>query len=208
MTSHLAEIAAGHCSVTLEEVERNEDDPELAQILGSLMWLQEELVAREAAKNQALQTQAETLQKLARQHDELLRSRALADELSTPIIRAGDGILLMPLIGVIDDLRAILIQQRLLDAILEQRARQVILEVTGLPIIQGTTARYLSKIARSVKMLGAGTVLAGVQPEVAKSLVSLDVELGALCAVRSFDAALQIARSEIARRRTSSAGSL
>jgi rsbT co-antagonist protein RsbR len=201
MTTHLAEIAAGHCSVTREEIEGCEEDPDLAQILAGLMWLQEELSAREAAKNRAIVELEQTLKALEQQHLELLQSRALADELSTPIIRAARGVLLMPLIGTLDEARATLIGERVLDAIKRERARHVILDVTGLPAIEGSTARLLTRIATSARLLGARTTLAGLQPTVARSLAALDVDLGVLSTVQSFHEALQLAVAESDRLR-------
>lgn len=201
MTTHLAEIAAGHCSVTSEEIEGCGEDADLAQILAGLMWLQEELSARESAKNRAISELEQTLQALERQHQELLQSRALADELSTPIIRAARHILLMPLIGALDEARATLIGERLLDAIKRERARHVILDVTGLPSLESSTARFLSRLATSARLLGARTTLAGLQPSVARSLAALDTDLGSLSTVQSFHEALQLGLAEQVRRR-------
>lgn len=201
MTTHLAEIAAGHCSVTQEAIEASEEDAELAQILAGLMWLQEELSAREAAKNRAIGELEQTLTALERQHQELLLSRALTDELSTPIIRAARSILLMPLIGTLDDARATLIGERLLDAIKRERARHVILDVTGLPSLERSTAQYLVRMAISARLLGARTTLAGLQPSVARSLATLEVELTSLVMVQSFHEALQLALADLERHR-------
>jgi rsbT co-antagonist protein RsbR len=197
LTTHLAEIAAGHCSVTPTAIEGSEDDPALAQLLAGLMWLQEELTARETAKNLALAEQKEALQELAQKHRELLISRALTDELSTPIMRAGRGIVMMPLIGELDEARASLIVERLLEAVKAERARHVILDITGLVAVEGKTARYLSKIATAARFLGARMVLAGVRPTVAVSLQAVGVDLSVVRTVQDMHDALRLTLAEI-----------
>lgn len=199
ITTHLAEIAAGHCSVTPEAIEGCGEDANLAQILAGLMWLQEELSAREAAKTRAMAELEHTLRVLEQQHQELLQSRALADELSTPIIRAARGVLLMPLIGALDEARTTLIGERVLEAVKRERARFVVLDVTAIPAIGGSTARLLTRIATAARMLGVRTTLAGLQPSVASSLATLDVDLSHLSIAQSLREALQMSVAESER---------
>lgn len=199
ITTHLAEIAAGHCSVTPEALDRCGEDANLAQILAGLMWLQEELSAREAAKTRAMAELEQTLRVLEQQHQELLQSRALADELSTPIIRAARGVLLMPLIGALDEARTALIGERVLDAVKRERARYVVLDVTAIPAIGGSTARLLTRIATAARMLGVRTTLAGLQPGVASSLAKLDIDLSGLSIAQSLHEALQLSVAESER---------
>jgi anti-anti-sigma regulatory factor len=141
----------------------------------------------------------QTLRVLEQQHQELLQSRALADELSTPIIRAARGVLLMPLIGALDEARTALIGERVLDAVKRERARYVVLDVTAIPAIGGSTARLLTRIASAARMLGVRTTLAGLQPSVASSLAKLDIDLSVLSIAQSLHEALQLTVAESER---------
>jgi len=129
---------------------------------------------------------------LRSQHDALLRSKALTDELSTPIVKAGNGILMMPLIGTLDDARSTLVLERILSAIKEERARFVILDITGVPTIDQSSARYFVRFASATRLLGARAMLAGIRPAVAQSLATLNVDLAGLVAVRNLEEALRI----------------
>jgi anti-anti-sigma factor len=97
--------------------------------------------------------------------------------LSTPVLPIAEGVLVMPLVGAIDRSRAELVLCTLLSGITEHRARVVILDITGVPEVDGSTAATLVQAAQAVKLLGAEAVLTGVRPQIARTLVNLGVEL-------------------------------
>jgi anti-anti-sigma factor len=100
--------------------------------------------------------------------------------LSSPIIPVLDGILVMPLIGVIDSQRAAMLMETLLRGVEQYRATMVILDVTGVPIIDTQVARALLDAARAAKLLGTQTILVGLRPELAQTIIGLGLDLTAL----------------------------
>ena len=100
--------------------------------------------------------------------------------LSSPIIPVLDGLLVMPLVGVIDSQRAALLMETLLHGVERYRATMVILDVTGVPIIDTQVARTLLDAARAVKLLGTQTMLVGLRPELAQTIVGLGLDLTGL----------------------------
>ncbi len=96
-------------------------------------------------------------------------------ELSSPVIPIFEGILVMPLIGNIDTQRASDILEGLLTGIERYRAQVVLLDVTGVPIVDTSVANHLLKAAQAARLLGAEAVLVGVRPEVAQTMVQLGV---------------------------------
>jgi anti-anti-sigma factor len=100
--------------------------------------------------------------------------------LASPIIPVLDGLLVMPLVGVIDSQRAALLMETLLHGVERYRATMVILDVTGVPIIDTQVARTLLDAARAVKLLGTQTMLVGLRPELAQTIVGLGLDLTGL----------------------------
>jgi rsbT co-antagonist protein RsbR len=97
--------------------------------------------------------------------------------LASPVVPVLEGILVMPLIGVIDTERASLLMQSLLTTIEQRGAQIVIIDVTGVPLIDTQVARTLLQVGTAVHLLGAQMVLVGLRPEVAQTLVGLGIDL-------------------------------
>jgi rsbT co-antagonist protein RsbR len=97
--------------------------------------------------------------------------------LSTPVVEVWQGILALPLVGTIDTGRARQITQGLLRRIRDTQARIVILDITGVPLVDTKIANHLMKTIRAARLLGARGILVGISPEIADTLVSLDIGL-------------------------------
>ncbi|MGH8872575.1 MAG: STAS domain-containing protein [Acidimicrobiia bacterium] len=98
--------------------------------------------------------------------------------LSTPVIDVWDEVLVMPLIGVLDSTRAQQMMEQLLERIAAQEARFVIIDITGVPTVDTAVAEHLLKTTKASRLVGAQTLLAGISPRVAQTLVRLGVSLG------------------------------
>jgi ABC-type sugar transport system substrate-binding protein len=122
---------------------------------------------------------------LAEARDEIIRTRdavirmqeSALRELSTPLIPISDSVMVMPLIGTIDALRAQQIMETLLAGISARGASLVILDITGVPVVDTHVANGLVEAAHAAQLLGARVVLTGIRPEVAQMLVSLGVDM-------------------------------
>lgn len=113
--------------------------------------------------------------------EQIIFSQQLAlQELSTPLIPIIDGVVAMPLIGTIDTSRAQRVIETLLSGVAESRATTVILDITGVPLVDTQVASALLRAAQAVKLLGATVTLTGIRPEVAQTLVSLGVDLSGI----------------------------
>lgn len=105
-----------------------------------------------------------------------VQARMLA-ELSTPLIPISKEVLVMPLIGALDQTRADGVIQTLLAGISTSRARVAILDITGVPGLDTRSADAILRAAKAVRLLGAQVVLTGIRPEVAQTLVVLGADL-------------------------------
>ncbi len=106
--------------------------------------------------------------------------RAQQDELkqtSTPITSIWDGVLTLPIIGTLDSQRALVIMERLLTKIESERARAVVMDVTGVQTVDSQVAHHLIQMTRAVRLMGASAILTGIRPDIARALTSLDIEL-------------------------------
>jgi anti-anti-sigma factor len=106
--------------------------------------------------------------------------RAALRELSTPLIPIAEGVVVMPLVGSMDSVRAGQVMETLLEGVSEHRASIVILDITGLPVVDSQVANVLLQAAQAARLLGAEVVLTGIRPEVAQTLVGIGADLSGL----------------------------
>jgi anti-anti-sigma factor len=98
-------------------------------------------------------------------------------ELSTPLIPITDEVMIMPLIGTIDSGRAQMVMEALLEGVARHQARLVILDITGVAVVDTQVAQAFIQAAQAVRLLGAQVMLTGIQPQIAQTLVTLGVDL-------------------------------
>lgn len=114
------------------------------------------------------------------QQQVITSQRSVIRELSTPIVPISEGTLVLPLIGAIDTTRAQQITESLLAAIGEQRADTVIVDITGIPVVDTQVAHYLLQATQAARLLGAQVILVGITPEVAQTIVQLGIDLSSI----------------------------
>lgn len=98
-------------------------------------------------------------------------------ELSASLIPVFEKISVMPLVGTIDTERAKLIMENILDGVVEQRAEVVLLDITGVPIVDTMVAHHIIQAADAVRLIGAKCMLVGIRPEIAQTIVALGIQL-------------------------------
>ena len=113
------------------------------------------------------------------------RLRYSIDELSNPILEIWDDVLVMPIIGMVDSRRTADMVQRLLAEVTRTQASFVIIDLTGVEIVDTKTADHLIKLMRKVEVVGARSVLTGIRPAVAETLVDIGVDFGRVTTLRN-----------------------
>lgn len=114
-------------------------------------------------------------------------------ELSTPVLQIRERLLLLPIIGVIDTHRAQLITEGLLRAIRENRARVVVMDVTGVGTIDSKVANHLIQAVVASRLMGASVVTTGISAEIAQSMVGLGIDLDAFTTVGDLQGGIEYA---------------
>jgi rsbT co-antagonist protein RsbR len=112
-------------------------------------------------------------------------------ELSTPALQIRDQLLILPIIGVLDSQRAKQLTDNLLHAIRANRAKVVVMDITGVPAVDSKVANHLIQTVAAAKLMGALVIVTGLSAEVAQSLVALGVDLSKLNTVGDLQGGLE-----------------
>lgn len=110
--------------------------------------------------------------------EETRRQQQLIQELSIPVLRLREGLLLVPLVGDIDDERIDQLNHQLLGRIHTERARAVVVDITGVPSVNTYVANLLIKTAKAARLLGAELILTGISQQITYTLVRLGISWG------------------------------
>lgn len=130
----------------------------------------------------------------------ILQQASAIQELSTPVLRLRERLLLMPIIGVIDTHRARQLTEALLEAIHRDRARAAVLDITGVPAVDSKVAQHLIQTVSAARLMGTDTIVTGLSPEVAQSLVTLGLDLSRLRTVGDLEGGIELAERIVAAR--------
>lgn len=133
--------------------------------------------------------------------DEQLREQQKAIlELSTPVVKIWEGIITLPLIGIIDSARAQQIMEGLLSAVVETQASIAIIDITGVPFVDTEVSDRLIKTMKAADLLGTKCILVGIKPEIAQTLVHLGIDLENFETFANLQAGLEQAFKEIGKK--------
>jgi len=134
------------------------------------------LDAYEPAANRIANTVAvgfvQERERVIRQQQEAIR------ELSTPVLQVRERLLILPIIGVIDPQRARQLTEQLLRGIRTNRAKVIVIDITGVAAMDVTVANHLVQTVEASRLLGATVIVTGLSPEIAQTLVTIGVDLG------------------------------
>lgn len=156
---------------------------------GDLALLNRVLDAYEPAANRIATTVGASFvgerERVIRQQQEAIR------ELSTPVLQVRERLLILPIIGGLDPGRARQLTEHLLKGIRQNRARVVVIDVTGVPAIDSTVANHLVQAAEAARLMGATCIVTGLSPESAQTLVTIGVDLSKMNTVGDLQGGLE-----------------
>jgi anti-anti-sigma regulatory factor/HAMP domain-containing protein len=176
-----AAIAAGDLEHRIDMPGRDEL-AQLGQAFGKMQAALRSARASEAAKQGAIEARSRELeQAIADLHTANASREQLTETiraLASPVLPVMRGVLVMPLIGVIDGARAANLTETLLHEIERTGTRAAIIDVTGVPLVDTEVAAALISVAGAARLIGAETILVGIRPELAQTIVGLGIDLG------------------------------
>lgn len=178
----LANVGFGDYSTRLEVT--TDDTSPLASLYRGINDMIESL-STEQARSKAYQAELEDkLQTIEKQ-------RAAIRELSTPIMEVWDGVLCLPVVGVMDTMRSVEMTNSLLQTVVEKKTRCIIIDITGIDVMDTRTVDHFMRMARAVRLLGAQCVLTGINPHIAQTVVHMGIDLSNIVTHRTLHEALQ-----------------
>ncbi len=168
--SYLAQLTAAHDQLMEEGRVRQVAQDELRAAENERLLVERNLLTAEAERAQLLEKQAAMQQEMIEAQQRVLK------ELSTPIIPVMDQVIIMPLIGAVDSFRAKDLTRALLAGINAYQAKVVILDITGVPLVDSGVASNLNKTIQTARLKGARTIITGVSDAVAETIVDLGID--------------------------------
>jgi anti-anti-sigma regulatory factor len=135
-----------------------------------------------------IESQIETIQ---RQQNTQAAMENLVRQLQTPILQLWDDVLALPVIGMVDSRRSQEMMETLLCEIVNHRCKYVIIDITGVEIVDTRTADHFVKVMKSAELLGTRCVMTGIRPAVAQTLVELGVDLSSIRTLRNLEEGLR-----------------
>lgn len=206
-------LAAAAAGVLDEQVPIDPDAEidELSAVEHGVNFMLEDIArlrANDAMRAEQLEAMLELTQDQARQLEESLRTiqnqqQSIAD-LSTPVLQLWDDVLAMPIIGVVDTKRSVDIMEKLLTEVSARQSRFVILDITGVEVVDTKTADHFMKVTQAARLLGATCIVSGIQPAVAQTLVDIGVDMSSIQTVATMKGALRECLRRMGRIRTAS----
>jgi len=156
--------------------------------------LQATLETRIAERTQELQQALAEVEARSAAQERLLeenrQQRAIIQGLSVPVLPVSADTLIVPLVGALDTERLQTLQSRALHALERSTAQRLILDISGVPLVDSQVAQGLLAVVQQARLLGAEAVLVGIRPEVAQALVGIGVDLRRMRTYRDLEAAL------------------
>jgi rsbT co-antagonist protein RsbR len=178
-----------------QDLTRDELLAELGELRERITDLERQLAESQQAE-EALRATEATLRSVTIEQQQLIDGiRAI----STPVIPVHDEIIVLPLVGTIDTTRAEQIMETLLTGVQRYTAEIVILDITGVPVVDTAIANHLIQAMRAATLLGARCVLVGISAEVAQLMVQLGVNIGNITTCSNLQAGITYALDRLGR---------
>ncbi len=172
----LASVAAGDLDARINA----EAEDDLSGIEAAIDLLIDDLTD-ELKQREKMQKEVEDkLSKIQEQQKTILQQQADLLELSSPVSKVWDNVLILPVIGTLDSQRTQVMMENLLEKIVETGCTISILDITGVPTVDTQVANHLLKTVTSARLLGAECIISGISPAIAQTIVHLGIDLSTI----------------------------
>lgn len=183
----LTKVAEGHLD---QRLEITDTEDALTGLEMGINFLIVDLRSTEQANRQQKEELLGQQRELEAKLLTIEQQAAAIRELTTPVMEIWDDVLVLPVVGVVDTRRSMDIMNNLLERIVEKQSKCVIIDITGVEMVDTRTADYLLKVSRAASLLGTRCVLTGLSPAVAQTLVEIGADLTEVRTLRNLKAGL------------------
>jgi rsbT co-antagonist protein RsbR len=197
----LSMVSIGEYSPEMIQIPAGENADEFSVLEAALNIYNQELASARSQNEQYIAELERSKQELQEQIATIARQQLAIHELSSPIAEVWEDILLLPVIGSLDSQRALEMTEKLLERIKQTRSACVIIDITGVELVDTNTASAMLKMTRSARLLGAVCVLTGVRPEIARTMAQLNIEVEGVRTLRTLKDGLRACFDLLRRRR-------
>jgi len=180
-------LAKAACKDYQHRVEVSEDavEDDFLQVEMGMNVVLEDLEQSETARRQFVQ-------EIERKNQEIADRAVMAlRELSTPIISVWDGVLTLPVIGMVDTVRGAEMMEQLLARVASDQAQYVVIDITGVAVVDTRTADNFIRMSEAVRLIGAQCFLTGISPAIAQTIAQLGIDTSRIRTLRRLSDALQ-----------------
>lgn len=172
----LASVAAGDMEARIE----SEIEDDLSGIEAALNLLIDDLTDELKLREKTQKEVEGKLAKITEQQRTIVQQQEDLMELSSPVTKVWDNVLMLPVIGTLDSQRTQIMMENLLEKIVETGCTISILDITGVSTVDTQVANHLLKTVTSARLLGAECILSGIRPAIAQTIVHLGIDLSAI----------------------------
>lgn len=151
----------------------------------------------EAGEVQGIFAAARDVTERKKAEEALQKGDEIISKLSTPLVGIGEGIVMVPVIGILDSTRARQLTESVLEHIARSNTEMVVMDISGIFAIDTKTANYILRTVQAVKLMGSEFVITGIRPDVAATLVTLGVDLAGVITRGSLQEGLEYAYAKL-----------
>lgn len=178
--SHIEDILASVAAGDMDARINSETEDDLSGIEAAIDLLIDDLTD-ELIQRERMQKEVEDkLSKIQEQQKTIFQQQADLMELSSPVSKVWDNVLILPVIGTLDSQRTQIMMENLLEKIVETGCTISILDITGVPTVDTQVANHLLKTVTSARLLGAECIISGISPAIAQTIVHLGIDLSSI----------------------------
>ena len=179
--------------------ERKDGPDETARLRARVERERKARLEAESIAEKATRDLYQTVESLKESNGELARMKEVLEhevlELSTPVVEVWDRVVALPIIGTLDSDRAQRMMETLLEAVMSKGAEIVIMDISGVPVMDTGVAQHVIKTVQAARLMGVKSIVSGIRPETAQTIVNLGVDWGTIQTRASLRDALRLAFS-------------